>query len=134
MALSAEQTLAIHQLLSLHGHLADSREYERFDEVLTDDIVCDMEGIGAGTLRGREALRAASVRLGDAHPAGHHVTNVLVTQGDDGEVRVRSKGIGIAADGKAGSVVYDDLLRLTPGGWRIAHRRILPGRTPVAPR
>jgi hypothetical protein len=125
MPLSAEQTLEIHRLVSLHGHLADIGEFERFDEVFTDDIVYDLEDMGAGTLHGRDALRAAAAAMGERNPVGHHVTNVVVTEGHDGEVRVRSKGIGILKDGRAGSVVYEDRLRQTSAGWRIAHRAVL---------
>jgi 3-phenylpropionate/cinnamic acid dioxygenase small subunit len=131
MALSAEQTLDIHRLVSLHGHLADIGEFELFDQVFTDDIVYEMEDLGSGTLRGRDALRAAAVSLGDRNPVGHHVTNVVVTERDHGEVWVRSKGIGVLGDGRTGSVVYEDRLRRTPEGWRIAYRAVLPGKTPL---
>lgn len=130
MALPAEQTLAIHQLISLHGHLVDGDGLDQFDQVFTEDIVYDLEGLGYGTLRGLEALHAAAVEVGDRDPVGHHVTNIIVMEDAKGEVRVRSKGIGILRDGRAGSLVYDDHLRLTPDGWRIAHRVIQPSRTP----
>jgi 3-phenylpropionate/cinnamic acid dioxygenase small subunit len=130
MALSAEHTLAIHQLISLHGHLVDDQDLDRIDQVFTPDIVYDLDGLGYGTLRGLDAFRTAAVEVGDRNPVGHHVTNTIVTEGADGEVRARSKGIGILRDGRAGSVVYDDRLRLTPAGWRIAHRAIRPSQAP----
>lgn len=126
MTLSAEQTLAIHRLISLHGHLADLGDFDRFAEVFTDDIVYDMEGLGYGTLRGRDALREAAADLGDRNPVGHHVTNIVVTEADDGEVRVRSKYIGVLRDGRTGTGVYADRLTHTSDGWRIAYRAILP--------
>jgi 3-phenylpropionate/cinnamic acid dioxygenase small subunit len=130
MALSAEQTLDIHRIVSLHGHLADLRAFDRFGEVFTDDVVYDMEGIGQGTLRGTAALRDAALALGDRNPVGHHVTNVVVTEAVDGIVRVRSKFIGVMRDGRTGSGVYEDRLAETPSGWRIAYRAILPGDAP----
>jgi 3-phenylpropionate/cinnamic acid dioxygenase small subunit len=131
VALSAEQTLDIHRLVSLHGHLADSGEFERFSEVFTDDIVYDLEAMGSGTLHGREALRAAAVGTDDRSPVGHHVTNIVVAEEHDGEVRVRSKGIGILKDGRTGSVVYEDRLRSTPEGWRIAYRAVVSSKAPL---
>ena len=122
MALTADQTLTIQQLVALHGHLVDDLEVDRFGEVFTADIVYDLENLGYGTLRGADALKAASAT--DRDRVGHLVTNTVVTEGPDGQVRARSKALGILRDGTAGSVVYEDLLRLTPDGWRIAHRTI----------
>jgi hypothetical protein len=52
----------------------------------------------------------------------------VVAEEDDGSVRVRSKGIGIRADGSSGSVVYEDFVRRSNGGWRIARRSVIPRR------
>jgi hypothetical protein len=123
---NVEDRLAIHELLALHGHLVDAGEFDRLGELLTPDAVY------AG-IRGFEALTEASEQLGDGNPVGHHVTNIVVSEDPDGTVRARSKGIGIYADGTAGSVVYDDVLRRTPDGWRIASRTISPRRTPLTP-
>jgi hypothetical protein len=43
-----------------------------------------------------------------------------VSEDPDGTVRVRSKAIGIYANGSAGSVVYEDIVRSEAAGWRIA--------------
>jgi uncharacterized DUF497 family protein len=128
MALSSEQTLAIQRVISLHGHLADDRELDRADQVFTPDVVYDLRDLGYGTLRGLDTLRAAAVEIGDRNPVGHHVTNIVVFEDADGEVRARSKAIGILRDGRAESVVYDDRVRLTPDGWRITHRAIRPSQ------
>src|SRR5437870_3274792 len=56
MALSVYDRLAIHELISLHGHLSDDRQFSRFKELFTDDIVYDLEDFGMGTHRGLEAL------------------------------------------------------------------------------
>jgi SnoaL-like domain len=130
MALSAEQTLVIHQLISLHGHLTDDQDLDldRLDEVYAADIVYDVEQLGYGTLRGLTACREATVQDAGSGRVGHHVTNIVVTEDADGQVFARSKGIGILADGSAGSVVYEDRLRLTANGWRIAHRVVRPTR------
>jgi 3-phenylpropionate/cinnamic acid dioxygenase small subunit len=131
MTLSAEQTLDIHRLVALHGHLADLGAFDRFTDVFTDDIVYDMRALGSGTLHGCDALRAAAADLGDNNPVGHHITNIVVTEADEGEIRVRSKYLGVLRDGRTGSGVYEDRLALTPAGWRIAHRAVLPGTAPL---
>lgn len=69
--------------------------------------------------------------MGDNNPIGHHVTNVIVSEGDDGVIRVRSKGIGILANGTSGSVVYDDVVVRTADGWRISNRKVLARRRPL---
>jgi hypothetical protein len=80
-------------------------------------------------LHGAKALVDAATALGDDNPLGHHVTNSLViAEEDDGCVRVRSKGIGIRADGSSGTIVYEDLVRRSNGGWRIARRTVIPRR------
>jgi 3-phenylpropionate/cinnamic acid dioxygenase small subunit len=127
MALAADDRLAIHELISLHGHLMDERQFSRLDELLTDDAVYDLEDFGAGIHRGMAQLRALVTSPGD-HPVGHHVSNVVVTEGPDGTVRVRSKGIGVRADGTSGSVVYDDVVVKTPAGWRLKYRAVIGRR------
>jgi SnoaL-like domain len=74
------------------------------------------------------AVREAAVALGDANPVGHHVTNIVITSIDDRSARVQSKGIGIKADGTAGSVVYDDIVTRQPGGWKISYRKVMARR------
>jgi 3-phenylpropionate/cinnamic acid dioxygenase small subunit len=78
-----------------------------------------------------EAIHDAAITLGDRNPVGHHVTNVILTEMDEQSVRVRSKGIGIQSDGSSGSVVYDDVVKREPGGWRIAYRKVTPRRAPL---
>lgn len=41
--LTAEQTLDIHRLIALHGHVADIGDPDLFGQVYTDDIVYDLE-------------------------------------------------------------------------------------------
>ena len=123
--------LEIHELLGLHGHLMDSGAFDQLGSLFTPDVVYDLSAYGGGLLEGVEAIAAAGIALGDGNPVGHHVTNIVVSMEPDGTARARSKGIGVMADGRAGSVVYDDLLRKTASGWRIARRTVTPRRTPL---
>ncbi len=131
MALAVEDRLAIYELLALHGHLMDAGSFERLDELFTEDFVYDVEAFGLGRLEGAVAFTEASRALGDDNPLGHHVTNALVIGDQAGEATVRSKGIGILADGTSGTVVYEDVVRRTPAGWRIARRTVVPRRRPL---
>jgi 3-phenylpropionate/cinnamic acid dioxygenase small subunit len=133
MALSAEDRLAVHELVSLHGHLMDNGEFDRMDELFCADVVYDVSAFGLGELHGYGAIKKSSLMLGDANPVSHHVTNICVTEDPDGTVRVRSKGIGVSASGSVGSVVYEDVVRRETAGWRIAYRKVIPRRTPLHP-
>jgi 3-phenylpropionate/cinnamic acid dioxygenase small subunit len=124
--------LAIHELLALHGHLVDAGEFERLDELFAADVVYDLKDFGLGVLRGVDAIRTASLQLGDRNPVAHHVTNVIIGEADaGGSVPVRSKGLAVNADGSCGSVVYHDLVVRTERGWRITYRKVIPRRVPL---
>lgn len=129
--LSAEDRIDIAELISLHGHLFDAGELDRLDELFTADIVYDLTDFGQRPLRGVAAIRDAALAPGASNPVGHHVTNIVVTQGGDGLVRVRSKGIGVNADGTTGSVTYEDRVIRGDQGWRISHRTVLARRAPL---
>jgi 3-phenylpropionate/cinnamic acid dioxygenase small subunit len=129
--MTTEDRTAITDLISLHGHLMDGGDLDRLDELFAADVIYDLADFGLGRLVGRPAIREAALAMGDANPVGHHVTNVILTEVDTDEVHARSKGIGITADGTTGSVVYEDVFRREPHGWRLAHRKILARRAPL---
>jgi hypothetical protein len=128
MSLSVEDRLAIHELLAMHGHLADDRRDDELHLLLTDDAVYDVSAYGLGVVQGLPGLTELfAARPGD-QPLGHHVTNVVVTEQTDARATVRSKGLAVMADGGAGTVIYDDVVVRTGAGWRIARRTIIPAR------
>lgn len=114
-------TLSIHQLLALYGHVVDERDWDRMDDLFTADLVFDASDFGSEVAYGIAALRHVWETT-DQHPLAHHATNIVISQGPDGVVHVLSKGIGIGAKGRAGSVVYRDIVRKEADGWRIARR------------
>ncbi|WP_437665415.1 nuclear transport factor 2 family protein [Sorangium sp. So ce1182] len=122
--LAVEDRLAIHELLALHGHLVDDGAIDDLDSLFTEDAIYDVSALGFGSHRGLERLRELFQYNGDGNPVGHHVTNVMVRVGDDGVVRVRSKGLGVLANGSSGSVIYEDIVKRTARGWRIAERKV----------
>lgn len=128
MALTEQDRIDITDLINLHGHLMDAGELDQADELFTSDVTYDMDGIGLDSMHGIAAIRAAALALGDANPVGHHVTNIMITGIDDRSARIRSKGIGIRADGTAGSVVYDDIVTRQTDGWKISYRKVTARR------
>lgn len=128
-SISAEDRLAIHEVISLHGHLADARQPEHLDQLLTADAVYDLTALGSGEVRGLAAVRLLHAQRPGRQPAGHHVTNTVLTPHEDGTVAARSKGLSVMPDGAAGTVTYHDVLVRTDAGWRISHRRIQPANT-----
>jgi ketosteroid isomerase-like protein len=128
MALSEQDRIDINDLINLHGHLMDAGELDRAGELFTPDITYDVDDLGLGSLRGTAAVREAALASGNANPVGHHVTNIVITAIDDRSARVQSKGIGIKADGTAGSVAYDDFVTRQPDGWKICYRKVTARR------
>ena len=128
MTLAPDDRAEITELLARHGHLFDDGEFDRLDLLFTASVRYDVTAFGGGVLQGIEAIRAATLALGDRNPVGHHVTNVVLTKQPDGSVRARSKGIGVYADGTAGSVTYEDEIVRTDDGWRIDARTVAPRR------
>src|SRR5690606_26756842 len=124
----AADVLAIHQLLALHGHLVDTGELDRLDELLTADVRYDVTALGQREIRGIAAFRAATEAFaGDPrNPVAHHVTNVVVDTPVGDRTTVRSKGIGVLGDGRIGSVTYVDEVVRTEEGWRVGVRKVLP--------
>jgi 3-phenylpropionate/cinnamic acid dioxygenase small subunit len=132
MTLTADDRLAIQDLLALHGHLVDEGALDRLGELFTHDVIYDLTSLGGTALSGVDAIGTSARELGDSNPVAHLVTNILVTE-HDGEVTARSKFLGVRRDGSTGSGVYDDVLRRTADGWRIARRRVSLRREPLQP-
>jgi hypothetical protein len=129
--LDAEDRWAIAETLSLHGHLFDGGHLDRLDEIFAPEVVYDMSGLGFGSFEGIDAIQRAALQLGDRNPIAHHLTNVVITSDEHGEVTVKSKGLVIRADGTLGSVNHIDTVVRHDGGWRISRRVITAQRTPM---
>jgi hypothetical protein len=132
VAVSIEDRITIHELIALHGHLVDTGQLARLSEVFTYDVVYDLTAMSGPTLHGVQAVSEAAQRLGDRNPVAHLVTNTVVTV-DGEQVLARSKFLGVQRDGSVGSGVYNDELRRTPDGWRIALRSVSLRREPLHP-
>src|SRR4051795_10424003 len=108
MPLTTEDRLAGHELVSLHGHIADDGAIDDLERLMTADAVYDVEDYGLGRIEGLPAIRRLFAERPGDQPVGHHVTNVVVAGQADDTVRVRSKGLSVMADGRAGTVNYED--------------------------
>lgn len=71
MALSVEDRLAIHDLVALHGHLMDAGEFDRLDELFTEDFVyLALVPEGGGRFVNQVAARVA-LRIVRERPGRH---------------------------------------------------------------
>ncbi|MCG5445985.1 nuclear transport factor 2 family protein [Micromonospora sp. NIE79] len=131
MTLTAEDRAAVTDLINRHGHLTDSGEFDRMQELFTADAAYDVTDLGGGVLTGLAMLRDAALALGERNPVAHHVTNIVLTEVADDRVHTLSKGIGINADGTIGSVTYEDTIVRGDSGWRISHRTVRARRAPL---
>jgi hypothetical protein len=131
MALSADDRVAITDLINQHGHLVDRGDFDGLRALFTNDVTYDVSALGGSVLVGLAALREAALALGEANPVAHHVTNIVLDETADGVVHALSKGLGIMSDGSAGSVTYKDTVERTADGWRVTHRTVSPRRTPL---
>ncbi len=114
--------IAIHEMLGLYGHLIDQRRWSELNQVFTDDAVFDATSFGQSVTYSLADLLAVWTADLSIHPLAHHVTNIVITEDDDGTVRVLSKAIGVGRKGRVGSATYRDIVVRTPAGWRLAHR------------
>ena len=122
MTLSADDRLAIHELLGLYGHLIDQRRWDDLAQVFTEDMVFGATSFGQEVTTSRQELIERWRTDLSMHPLAHHVTNIVITEDSDGTVRVLSKAIGVGRKGRVGSATYEDVVVRTPEGWRLSRR------------
>jgi SnoaL-like domain len=131
--LSAEDRLAIRELLALYGYIIDERQFSRVRELFTADARYDVSDFGKGVLHGPDAIAAGWSSPAARHPLAHYAVDVIITEDGDGTARVVCKGLGLRPDGGMGAVTYRDIVTKSAAGWRIAERvatRRQPDRIP----
>lgn len=129
--ISTEDRLDIQECIAMHGHLVDSGRLDELNLTFTEDVIQDLSAFGLGQTHGLESIKEVALKLGRDNPVGHHVTNAVIVRVEGDKVYAQSKGIGIRADGTAGSVVYEDILIKQQDGWRIARRKITRRDSPL---
>lgn len=132
MTISAEDRLAINEVLALYGHLLDEDRYDDLHEVFAEEFAFDGTAFGFGVMRSVEELKANWSDNDHHNRLQHHTTNVVVNEDPDGTVRAISKAIGIGIKGRSGSATYHDILAKTSEGWRLTSREAsLPTPRPI---
>ena len=131
--LSAEDRLAIHELIALYGYIIDERQFSRTPEVFAERAVYDCSDFGIEVIVGCDAIVALWSGPDSRHPLAHHATNVVVTPLEANRAAVISKGIGVRPGGMTGSVTYTDVVEKQPQGWRIIERKAVLRRPETIP-
>jgi 2',3'-cyclic-nucleotide 2'-phosphodiesterase (5'-nucleotidase family) len=108
VAVSADDRVAITDLINQHGHYTDRGDFDGWVARFTKDVTYDYSDLPSSAVQ----------------PIAHLVTNVVLEELADGVVRALSKGLGVRADGSAGSVTYEDVIERTTAGWRLRERRV----------
>ncbi len=119
--------LAVEDAVRRYFELVDTKAWDRFDEVLTEDTTA--RWTPDSVVQGRNALVAATRHMvgSDEVVTFHHVATMSpVIDGDRAEVavRVRAMHYGLGPrDGKfyESLAVQPTTLVRTPDGWRISH-------------
>ncbi len=122
----------IHQLLGRYGHTIDHDDWEGLAELFIADAAIDYQGTTGRVIRhGREAI-VDWFREG-AHPAAHHVTNIVVDESAerDGPTEVHSKFIvPFSRDEHIPKRLYGgdyrDTVVRTAYGWRFSEKQCIP--------
>jgi len=138
-----DDTVAIHQLMSLYGHFMDQAQsagYRAigrsidFAEVFTEDVRFRFDD---QAITGRAAMEAMLDYGpdGDELAVAHCVTNVYVYEAD-GRTRVHAKWfVPDRATGGVATGDYHNIVERTAAGWRItdidARVRSYPGGAPT---
>lgn len=125
--MSAADRLEILNVLALYGHVIDDGDLDRLGEVFTADAV--LEPTLTAPWRGLDEIHDYFENFVPNQPIptiAHHMTNPLVTMGEDGvTASARSKTLGIRKDlGYVTGEYRDDLVK-TAAGWRINKRSII---------
>jgi SnoaL-like domain len=126
---SAEDSLAIAAVVVLYGFVLDDREWDRFDQVFTQDAVVDFRDQSASPPTGLAPIvgRAEIVRMFRdvlTHPYQHMLVNHVIVDVSPDEVIVRSKALLPMPGGSVADIMYHDTVRRTADGWRISHKAI----------
>nr|WP_245839131.1 nuclear transport factor 2 family protein [Nocardia donostiensis] len=73
--ITAEDLIAIHETIALHGHLADDREWDRLGEVFAADVVFDVTDYGYGTCTDYKPCRTWYAAAGTRRTNRWHITS-----------------------------------------------------------
>ena len=118
---TADDQMAIQQVLYRYPYAVDERDWPAFARIFTPDVVCDMTAVGLGVTRSLETLVELFGEI--EHPVAHHLVDPVIDPAPGGAT-VRSKWLVVLADRTTLSGRYDDELVRTDEGWRVRSRLI----------
>ncbi|WP_404434296.1 nuclear transport factor 2 family protein [Microbacterium lacus] len=112
----------ITRLIYLYGHVIDDKEWDRLDEIFTDDGEFEIEG----TDHHVSGLAAIDRFMrGIVHPLAHFSTNVIVDHDEGSDTaRARVKLFAPRANGTCAIATYHDDIARTENGWRFRRRLV----------
>ena len=128
MFLTAEDKLDLLQLQFLYGHVLDAFLWDRLDELFAEDGVFDPSDVGLPIMRGLAEIREKLIPLEEG-PEGKNLHNhvgtnpAIISVGDDGIVKMRSKYIVSGSGDFISFGEYEDDCVKTARGWRIKYRK-----------
>jgi 3-phenylpropionate/cinnamic acid dioxygenase small subunit len=117
--------LDIHELLARYARGIDTRDWELWKSVFTDDAVVDYSRSGVPSGSRDEVADVLRTAFDTIPWATHHITNVEIDLDGDA-ARVRAMYFnpmqlpGMDAPSSTGGYYFHDLVR-TPDGWRSRH-------------
>jgi hypothetical protein len=128
MSDACDDRLAIMDVLTTYALACDTRQWDLFDRVFTEDLVAE---VGTQSSVGRQA-RVDGIRsnLGGCGPTQHLLGNFRIdVLGDEATCSTSVRALHIGAGERSHltyeiCATYHDRLRRTPEGWRIHHRRM----------
>ena len=126
---TADDRLALVELVSRWSHAADGRDVAAVRALLTDDAELHVDG--ADVITGGDAVAARATEAPDGQQLRRHVRNTVVDELSADEATTRSYYLlTTSVDGGRPKTLatgtYTDRMRRTPEGWRISERRVRP--------
>ncbi len=125
--LSADDRLAIQEIIATYCHALDLGRWEEFAALFTDDCRLDFGSL-MGVYEGRAGVRSFTERMAGLGLFMRHYTTNVVLAGD-GE-RARGQSYVLAITGPPGASLtttgrYEDEFVKVSGRWRLRVRRAL---------
>lgn len=135
MNLTAEERIALIELLGRYGRLIDGRDWDGLATIFTPDAQFDLTEIRRVVLDGLDAIRDYMANRAQ-HPVAHHITNPYVDRIGSNDVWLSCMLVAVQADGSVASGHYSDQVVRHNGGLRIHYRRfrwLLPPQAKAKP-
>jgi 3-phenylpropionate/cinnamic acid dioxygenase small subunit len=120
--------LELHELPGRYGDAIDDRDWDRLDQIFTDDAVFDLTDLGSLRLEGLPEIKRYMDEDAN-HPRTHMMTNIYVDETPEG-VKLRFRIVALLPERRVGTASYYDDVVKTPAGWRVKHRVITLRRRP----